>query len=105
MGLNYPVEPSITPRVLKRPLDFANKLVNKEENDIKFMEGKKRGGGGGGRGRGGAGGGGWDWLLRSAAYGMTGQWGPAAWHRDPYPICCDHLYGKTSEEEGIYVYA
>lgn len=89
MGLNYPVEPSITLRVLKRLLDFANKLVNKAD------------GWGGGMDWGE----GWDWLLRSAAYGMTGQWGPAAWHRDPYPICCDHLYGKTSEEEGIYVYA
>ena len=31
MGLNYPVEPSITLRVLKRLLDFANKLVNKAD--------------------------------------------------------------------------
>lgn len=61
MGLNYPVEPSITLRVLKRLLDFANKLVNKADG---------WGGDGLGRGLG----------LASALCGI--------WNDGPVGTCC-----------------
>ena len=36
----------------------------------------------------------WNWYMHTVVCGMTGQWGPAVWHREPYPIFCDHLCGK-----------
>ena len=50
---------------------------------------------GGVGGRGGLGG--WDWHMHPEVYGMIGQWGPAAWHRDLYPIFCNIYVVKESK--------
>ena len=36
----------------------------------------------------------WDWHMHIEVYGMTGQWGPAVWHRELYQIFCDNLCEK-----------
>ena len=33
-------------------------------------------------------------LAHSVMYGMTGHWGPAVQHREPYPVFCGGLCGK-----------
>ena len=36
----------------------------------------------------------WDWHMLAVVYGMIGQWGPAVYHRELYPIFCNGLCGK-----------
>ena len=36
----------------------------------------------------------WDWHMHTEVYEMIGQWGPAAEHRELYPIFCDNLCGR-----------
>ena len=36
----------------------------------------------------------WDWHIHTVVYGMTGQWGTSAEHRELYPIFCDNPYLK-----------
>ena len=36
----------------------------------------------------------WEWHIHTETHGMIGQQGPAAQHRQRYPLFCDHLCGK-----------
>ena len=36
----------------------------------------------------------WGFAYHAVAYGMIGQRGPAAQHRELYPVFGDNLYGK-----------
>ena len=36
----------------------------------------------------------WEWHMHTQVYGVIGQWGPALWHRELYPVFCDDLYGQ-----------
>lgn len=38
----------------------------------------------------------WDGHVRAEVCGMTGQWEPAAWKRELYPVSCDHPWGKRT---------
>ena len=49
----------------------------------------------------------WDWHMNTQIYGMIGQWGPAAQHRELYPVFCDRsiLWEKNLSENGfVYTY-
>ena len=71
--------------------DFENKFVVVQFIPNLYQRGQVVGG----RGREGDGLGIWDRHVYTEVYGMTGQWGPAAWHRELYPVFCDHLCGKS----------
>ena len=38
----------------------------------------------------------WDWHMHTEVYGMTGQQGPAIWHREFYPAFFDNLCEKRT---------
>jgi len=44
----------------------------------------------------------WDEHIHTAAC-ISDHQGPTVQHREHYSISCDNLYGKESNEEGIYV--
>ena len=60
-----------------RLTDFENLMVTKEN----------RGGGRDGLGI-------WDWHVHTKVCGMIDQWGPAAKHRELYPVFSDNVCGK-----------
>ena len=71
----------------KRLIDFEKLMVTK---------GDSLGGGRDGRGV-------WGWHMHTEVYRMTGQWGPAVYHKELYSVFCDNLCGKKSERERICV--
>ena len=64
------------------------KLFAEEKQTLKNLQlPKETGEGVGGRDRLGV----WDWHMHTEVHGMINQWGPAAQHRELYPVFYDNL--------------
>ena len=46
----------------------------------------------------------WDWHRHTEVYGMTGQQGPTAWHRELYQYSLIIYVGKEFEREWTYLH-